>query len=1087
MRFQTKPAWPETAAGLQHLPPLLLAGQPPAQNLTTCSNFNPMIVKLPRLPRPFKRTALFAGIFAVGSAVSFASTIIAIPPALITPAASPVSGNYSDAQSVTITSSDSGASIAYTTDGSTPTESGGSVTHGTLYSGPVSIGATSALKVMAFKSGFSDSPAITFSYTIQAATPSFNPPTSTFTNAPQLVTISSTTSGASIAYTTDGSTPTESGGSVTHGTLYAGPVSINATTTLNAIAFKNGDSDSGVATANYTQITNAPGAVSAPTFSPGAGIYTSAQSVTLTSDVGATIRYTTDGSTPTETNGTIYSSPVSVNATMFNPIQAIAYDGTHTDSAVSGSTYTLQVVAPTFSPVAGTYTSVQSVTITSPTSGAIIAYSTTGNKPLIVGGWVITGTLYTGPVTVSTNTTLQAVAGINKWLNSTVTNGAYVMNIPQAATPTFTPDAGTYTSAQSVSISSATSGATIRYTTDFTTPTETNGAIYSTPIAINSTTMLKAIAYKPLFATDSAVANGTYTINLPPAAAPVFSPAAGSYASAQTLTITSPTSDATIRYTTDGSTPTETNGTVYTGPVSVGSTKLFKAIAYGTGIATDSPATSGIYTIISPAPALLNVIYDFTSSNNGGSSPIAGLIQGSDGNFYGTAQTGGDFGGGTVFKTTAAGVLTPLVAFNSPIGIDPTAALVQGTDGNYYGTTDLGGSANFGAIFKLTPSGIFTSLASFTSTNGAYPFANLIRGSDGNFYGTTSAGGSSSDGVVFKITPAGALTTLVSFAGPNGANPFAGLVQSSDGNFYGTTYAGGSSSDGVVFKMTPTGVLTTLVSFNYTNGANPAAALVQGSDGNFYGTTEFGGSSGLGTVFKMTPAGALTTLVSFDGTIGGAPFAALVQGSDGNFYGTTLVGGSGNFGTVFQLTPAGNWVLLVSFDSANGYEPETLVQGSDGYLYGMAQFGGSSGSGLIFQLIIPVPPVAAPVFVPAAGTYTSAQTVTMMSASSGASIRYTTDGSTPTETKGTLYSGPVGISSTTILNAIAYESRFTDSSVTSGTYTINVQASAPTASGGGGGALDDWFLGFLAFAGLWRALTRANHKRQYPNAKKNGD
>ncbi|HTQ32397.1 MAG TPA: chitobiase/beta-hexosaminidase C-terminal domain-containing protein, partial [Opitutaceae bacterium] len=131
------------------------------------------------------------------------------------------------------------------------------------------------------------------------------------------------------------------------------------------------------------------------------------------------------------------------------------------------------------------------------------------------------------------------------------------------ADPTFSPATGTYTSAQNVAISTATSGASIRYTTDGSTPSETAGTLYSGPVSVSTSTTINAIAYEAGF-TDSAVTNATYTISNPmqPAAAPVFSPAGGTYTTAQDVTITSATSSASIRYTTDGSAPSETAGTL---------------------------------------------------------------------------------------------------------------------------------------------------------------------------------------------------------------------------------------------------------------------------------------------------------------------------------------------------------------------------------------------------------------------------------------------------------------------------------------------------------------------------------------------
>ena len=265
-------------------------------------------------------------------------------------------------------------------------------------------------------------------------------------------------------------------------------------------------------------------------------------------------------------------------------------------------------------------------------------------------------------------------------------------------------------------------------------------------------------------------------------------------------------------------------------------------------------------------------------------------MQGSDGNFYGTTSSGGtgtSFNG-TIFKMTPTGGLTTLVEFTgngtSNEGSNPTAGLVQGSDGNFYGTTRGGGASGAGTVFKMTPTGVLTTLVEFTdnrtSYTGSSSSAALVQASDGNFYGTTQEGGAFGNdpdsfnygyGTVFKMTAAGVLTTLVEFThngtSNKGSNPSAALVQGSDGSFYGTTSSGGTgtSFNGTVFKMTTAGVLTTLVEFTgngATNkGSNPYAALVRGSDGFFYGTTIGGGALSIGTVFKMTATGELTTLV----------------------------------------------------------------------------------------------------------------------------------------------------------------------------------------------------------------------------------
>jgi uncharacterized repeat protein (TIGR03803 family) len=311
----------------------------------------------------------------------------------------------------------------------------------------------------------------------------------------------------------------------------------------------------------------------------------------------------------------------------------------------------------------------------------------------------------------------------------------------------------------------------------------------------------------------------------------------------------------------------------------------------------------------------LSALYSFCAQPGctDGSLPNASLVLGNDGNFYGTTSGGGAYlYYGTVFKITPEGTLTTLHSFQAypTDGDGPVAGLVQGSDGNFYGTTELGGSGTFGTVFKVTLSGALTTLYNFSNyAHGWYPYAGLVQGSDGNFYGTTFAGGEHTYGTIVKITPSGQLTTLYSFCAQpgciDGSGPWAGLVQGSDGNFYGTTYNGGAGSVGVVFKLTSAGGLTTVHSFcvqsGCPDGEQPYASLVQGRDGSFYGTTSYGGAyTANGTVFKITPSGALTTLFSFDGNDGSSPWGGLVQAPNGTLYGTTN-GGSSNLGSVFSL------------------------------------------------------------------------------------------------------------------------------------------------------------------------------------------
>jgi uncharacterized repeat protein (TIGR03803 family) len=401
--------------------------------------------------------------------------------------------------------------------------------------------------------------------------------------------------------------------------------------------------------------------------------------------------------------------------------------------------------------------------------------------------------------------------------------------------------------------------------------------------------------------------------------------------------------------------------------------------------------------LLSPAQTL-NTLASFNGPN--GSYPWGPVVQGTDGNFYGTTELGGAnnsspcfyAGCGTVFKITPTGTLITLHNFNGSDGYDSQSGLLQASDGNFYGTTTAGPPGVYGTIFKITAEGTLTTVHHFTGADGVGPWGQLIQSSDGNLYGTTYGGGSSrycpnyegiGCGTVYKITPAGTLSTLYNFCSQlNCTDGFwlgAGLVEGTDGNFYGTTVAGGNTSAGgfcgtggcgTVFKITPTGVLTTLYRFSGNDGYQPESALVQARSGNFYGTVSDGGPNGGGTIFRVTPNGTLTTLYGFcaqpNCTDGASPEAGLIQGSDGNFYGTAQLGGnnytcllllSGGCGTVFKITPAGTLTTLVNFDLADGLNPYGgVIEAADGNLYGTTLSGGGSnncgpyGCGVVFEL-----------------------------------------------------------------------------------------------------------------------------------------
>jgi uncharacterized repeat protein (TIGR03803 family) len=154
--------------------------------------------------------------------------------------------------------------------------------------------------------------------------------------------------------------------------------------------------------------------------------------------------------------------------------------------------------------------------------------------------------------------------------------------------------------------------------------------------------------------------------------------------------------------------------------------------------------TNGVFT----------ALHDFTGGSDG-FYPVAGLVQAADGSLYGTAAGGGDHDYGTVFRVTTNGLFATLYSFTGTTdGGTPLAGLLPGVDGNFYGTTAYGGAYDEGTVFKVNPSGSFTLLAWFNGFNGANPSAPLIQGSDGAIYGTTQNGGRNGDGAVFRLAAA---------------------------------------------------------------------------------------------------------------------------------------------------------------------------------------------------------------------------------------------------------------------------------------------------------------------------------------------
>ena len=474
---------------------------------------------------------------------------------------------------------------------------------------------------------------------------------------------------------------------------------------------------------------------------------------------------------------------------------------------------------------------------------------------------------------------------------------------------------------------------------------------------------------------------------------------------------------------------------------------------YGT---TYQGGTSGYGTVFRiSSSGSLTTLYSFSYSD--GSYPYAGLVQGSDSNFYGTTSQGGASGVGTAFRISPGGNLTTLWSFTGCTdGSYPHAGLVQGSDGNFYGTTPYGGMDDAGTVFLLTAGGSLTTLYSFSYGDGANPYAGLVQGSDSNLYGTTANGGTSGDGTVFRIASGlcGYLFTpnAASFGSTGGSGSVtvtasttncAWTASSNSGFITITSGSGGTGSGTVSYTVAAdtdtnnfgrSGTMTiagrtftvaqaslgcsftldsTNASFDAAGGSGSVTVSVSGSDcawtatsdSDFITITSGGGSGGNGTVNYTVAANTnsfpLTGTMTIAGrtftvTQGGFGCSALLTVSTSPVGGGTTSGG-GTVGCGSNVTVCAtpnscysfaNWTLngsvvsrlacdsfavagdetlvanfatagltgssltaLHSFSYSDGAYPSAgLVQGSDGYLYGTTANGGTDGYGTVFRI-----------------------------------------------------------------------------------------------------------------------------------------
>ncbi|WP_281869622.1 chitobiase/beta-hexosaminidase C-terminal domain-containing protein [Brevibacillus parabrevis] len=922
------------------------------------------------------------------------------------PTANPTGGAVAAGTTVALSTNTAGATIHYTTDGNAPTGSS------PVYSTPIPVNSAMTIKAIAVKAGMTDSTVMSESYTImpQAEQPTANP-TGGAVAAGTTVALSTNTAGATIHYTTDGNAPTGSS------PVYSTPIPVNSAMTIKAIAVKAGMTDSTVMSESYTIMPQAE----QPTANPTGGAVAAGTTVALsTNTAGATIHYTTDGNAPTGSSP-VYSTPIPVNSAM--TIKAIAVLAGMTDSTVMSESYTIlplpQVATPTATPSSGAVLVGTPVTLQTTTPGATIYYTTDGNTP------TTSSNVYSTPIPINSAVTIKAIAVLGGMTDSTVMSESYtILPLPQVATPTATPSSGAVLVGTPVTLQTTTPGATIYYTTDGNTPT-TSSNVYSTPIPINSAVTIKAIAVLGGM-TDSTVMSESYTIlPLPQVATPTATPSSGAVLAGTPVTLQTTTPGATIYYTTDGNTPT-TSSNVYSTPIPINSAVTIKAIAVLGGM-TDSTVMSESYTIL-PLPQVATP----TATPSSGAVLVGTPV---------TLQT--TTPGATIYyttdgntPTTSSNVYSTPIPITGAVTIKAIAVLAGMTDSTVmsesYTITPLPqpqvatptATPSSGAVLAGTPVTLQTTTPGATiyyTTDGNTPTTSS------NVYSTpipiTGAVTIKAIAVLAGMTDSAVMSesyTITPLPQPQVATPTA--APSGGAVPVGTTVALSTTTPGATIYYTTDGSTPTTSSNVYNTPIPITGAVTIKAIAVLAGMTD---STVMSESYTITPLPQPQVA-----TPAAAPSGGVVP------VGTTVALSTTTPGATIYYTTDGNTPTT----SSNVYNTPIPITGAV-TIKAIAVLAGMTDSTVMSESYtitpLPQPQVATPTAAPGSGMVTPGTPVTLKTTTPGATIYYTTDGSTPTASSD-VYSTAIPVNSALTIKAMATKPGMTDSSVMTESYSIYV-------------------------------------------------
>ena len=941
-------------------------------------------------------------------------------PQAAAPVISPAGGTFSGAQQITITDTISGASIYYTTDGSTPT------TGSPKYTGSFQLSSGTTVQAIASASGYLQSAvsSATYAFNTQTSMPQFSPAAGSYTTT-QSVTLSDSTSGAAIYYTTDGSTPTA------NSTKYTAPITVSASTVINAIAIASGLTNSNLASASYTIQPNGTGINYGNGFASVAGLTlngsaTNADDTRLQLTTGLTY----------QASSVFYNTPTNIQAFTTNFAFQLS------NAQADGFTFTIQNVGPTAmggyggslgygpNPTTGTTGGIaKSVAIkfdfynnsgegadstglyvngASPTvpavdmtsSGVVLSSGDTINATMTYDGVNLILTLtdivvnktftHTFPInipsTIGSNVAYIGFTGGSGGASSSQKILSWTFTSQSGSvtqTPAFSPAAGSFAAAQQVTLSDGTAGAVIYYTIDGSAPT-TSSSVYSSPISVDSGTVtINAIAQAPGYSA-SGVGSATYTIQTATAATPIFSPGTGTYTSTQSVTIADTTPGATIYYTTNGTTPT-TSSAVYSSAITVSASTTMEALAIAPGY-TQSAVATAAYVIQSGGTSTVNFSSGFPSATglqlNGPTKVNANSLELTD---------GGGYEAGSAFWTTPVNIQS----FTTNFTFQLTSAVADGftftiQDAGATALGAYGGSLGYGPTSGTT-GGIAKSVAIKFDI-----YSNSGEGADSTGMYT---GGASPTVPAVNLTSSGIVLS-------SGDTISAQLV------YNGTT---------LTLNLTDTVTNNTFsqaftVNIPSTVGANTAYVGFTGGTGGSTAIQNI--KTWTFTSGTTTPTAADPTFTPSPGTYATAQNVSLSSATTGATIYYTVDGSTPTTSSAVYSAPivvSATSLTIRAFAAAAGYQSSPIVVGT-------YQIQGTA---------------ATPTFTPASGTsFPSTLSVSIADTTPSASIYYTTNGSTPT-TGSQLYSGPFTISATTTVHAIATASGYTQSAQGAASYTYS--------------------------------------------------